>query len=117
MSATPPPGTGILNQDVRDISTINNGFTGFPASQNPSEGRDYAKLENARKLSSSEYTFNSQLGYISLKSQLNPNQVLAVAYEYSYNGTVYRVGDLTTSGINPPNRLFVKIFLLQSVSP
>ncbi|MEO8146474.1 MAG: cell surface protein SprA [Bacteroidia bacterium] len=78
--------------------------------------RDYERIENAVKLQPSEYTFNSQLGYVSLKSQLNPNQVLAVAYEYSYNGTVYRVGDLTTAGISPPNRLYVKILKSSNVS-
>ncbi len=78
--------------------------------------RDYERIENAVKLQPSEYTFNAQLGYVSLKSQLNPNQVLAVAYEYTYNGVVHRVGDLTTSGVNPPNRLYVKILKSSNVS-
>jgi cell surface protein SprA len=29
-----------------------------------SEGQDYSKLENARKLNQNEYTYNAQLGYI-----------------------------------------------------
>ncbi|MBL7927190.1 MAG: cell surface protein SprA [Bacteroidia bacterium] len=78
--------------------------------------RDYERIENAVKLQPNEFTLNPTLGYISLKSQLNPNQVLAVAYEYSHNGQIYRVGDLTIAGINPPNRLFVKILKSTNVN-
>ena len=49
-------------------------------------GQDYEKVESARLLSSSEYTLNSALGYISLKSALNSDEVLAVAYQYTYRG-------------------------------
>ncbi|MVT11325.1 cell surface protein SprA [Chitinophaga sp. ysch24] len=54
--------------------------------------QDYEKTY-ARKLDSTEYTVNRKLGYISLNSQLASDQVLAVAYEYSYNGRTYKVGD------------------------
>ena len=63
------------------------GITGFVG------GVDYEKLEKARKLSPSEYTVNSALGYVSLKSTLQTDQVLAVAFEYTYNGQVHRVGE------------------------
>lgn len=53
------------------------------------------KIESARKLASSEYTLNSQLGYISLKSKLNADEMIAVAYEYTYNGQVYQVGEFS----------------------
>jgi cell surface protein SprA len=53
---------------------------------------DYEKTY-ARKLDSSEYTINRKLGFITLNNQLQPDQVLAVAYEYSYNGRTYQVGD------------------------
>ena len=61
-----------------------------------SGGVDYEKVESARPLNSSEYTLNSALGYISLKSALNQDEVLAVAYEYSYNGQIYQVGEFST---------------------
>lgn len=54
--------------------------------------QDYEKTY-ARKLDSTEYTVNKKLGYISLNSQLAADQVLGVAYEYSYNGRTYKVGD------------------------
>ena len=62
-------------------------------------GEDYEKLESARLLSSSEYTLNNALGYISLKSGLNQDEVLAVAYEYTYGGKVYQVGEFSTDKI------------------
>jgi len=45
------------------------------------------------KLDSSEYYYNPQIGFLSLNQQLQPNDVLAVAYQYTYNGRVYQVGE------------------------
>ena len=52
-------------------------------------GSDYEKIASARLLSSSEYTVNSALGYLSLRAGLQTDQVLAVAYEYTYGGQTY----------------------------
>ena len=71
-------------------------------------GTDYEKLESARMLSSSEYTVNTALGYISLKSSLQTDQVLAVAYEYSYRGQNYQVGEFSTDVKDNSQALFVK---------
>ena len=53
---------------------------------------DYERVR-ARKLDQREYTFNAQLGYLSLNTPLLPDQVLGVSYEYLFNGKVYRVGE------------------------
>ena len=71
-------------------------------------GSDYEKLESARLLSSSEYTVNKQLGYISLNSKLQTDQVLAVAYEYTYGGVTYQVGEFASDLTNVNQALFVK---------
>ena len=63
-------------------------------------GTDYEKVTSARLLFESEYTLNKQLGYISLKAALNPDEVLAVAYEFEVGGRVYRVGELSRSNID-----------------
>lgn len=78
------------------------GFTG---------GTDYEKVESARLLNSSEYTYNEQLGFITLSQPLSADQVLAVAFQYQVIGdtTVYQVGELTTDGVNDPNTLVVKL--------
>ena len=56
---------------------------------------DFEKVTGARKLDPSEYYFNSQLGFISLSRQLQSDEVLAVSYEYSYQGRRFKVGELT----------------------
>ena len=59
-------------------------------------GEDFEKLESARKLEQSEYTLNSTLGFISLHQALQPDEVLGVAFEYTYGGKVYQVGEFST---------------------
>lgn len=56
----------------------------------------YAKLTYARKLTEREFTFQPQLGYLSLNNPLNADEVLAVAYRYTYNGAEYQVGEFST---------------------
>ncbi len=80
-------------------------------------GRDYEKIENARKLNPTEYTLNKQLGYISLNAALNSDEVLAVAFQYTLNGEVYQVGEFSTDGIDAPNTLVVKLVKGTSLSP
>ena len=48
-----------------------------------------------KKLDSTAYTFSPQIGFITLTQQLQPDDVLAVAYQYSYNGTIYQVGEFS----------------------
>ncbi|MES2487449.1 MAG: cell surface protein SprA, partial [Bacteroidota bacterium] len=87
-----------LTSGIRQIVTVDGGsFTNGLAA---TEGRDYSKLENARKLSTNEYTYHSQLGYISLNQKLNNDEVLAVAYQYTVGGDVYQVGEFGTDGVD-----------------
>ncbi len=79
-------------------------------------GEDYDKIENARMLSSSEYTLNAQLGYISLKAALNADEVLAVAYEFVANGVVYQVGEFA-SDIKTPKTLVLKMLKGTNLHP
>jgi cell surface protein SprA len=71
-------------------------------------GTDYEKLENARLLSSSEYSLNTALGYVSLKSTLQTDQVLAIAFEYTYRGQTYQVGEFSSDVKDNKSVLFVK---------
>ena len=80
-------------------------------------GRDFEKVESARLLSSSEYTLNSTLGYISVKSALNADEVLAVAFEYTYNGQVYQVGEFSGDITTTDQALFLKMLKSTTVSP
>ena len=102
-------------QAVRSINSV----TGYMQGLGFTNGVDYEKVESARLLNDNEYTFNSQLGFISLNQPLSNDQVLAVAFQYQVIGdtTVYQVGELTTDGINDPNTLVVKLLKSTSVNP
>ena len=89
---------GFLNESIRQIETTGTGSFVIPGAT-VSEGQDYAKLENARKLSPNEYTFHTQLGYISLQQRLANDEVLAVAYQYTIGGQVYQVGEFANGGV------------------
>ncbi len=80
-------------------------------------GRDYEKVESARLLNSSEYTLNTTLGYISLKAQLNSDDVLGVAFEYTYNGQVYQVGEFSSDITTTSESLYVKMLKSTTVDP
>ena len=49
----------------------------------------------ARKLQSTDYYFNPQIGFLSLNQPLQPDEVLGVAYQYTYNGRVLQVGEFS----------------------
>jgi cell surface protein SprA len=100
---------------IRDVNQITNAFAPlYPGFQ---IGRDFEKVENARKLDEREYDFNRQLGYISLNTALNTDEVLAVAYEYTYNGQQYKVGEFSTDGITAPQTLVLKLLKGTTLSP
>lgn len=80
-------------------------------------GADYEKLESARLLNSSEYTVNTALGYISLKTSLQTDQVLAVAYEYTSGGITYQVGEFASDLSDTKQALFVKSLKNTSNNP
>ena len=80
-------------------------------------GVDYEKLSSARLLTTSEYTINTALGYISLKTGLQTDQVLAVAYEYTYGGQTYQVGEFSTDITQTNKCLFVKSLKNTSNNP
>ncbi len=94
---------GALTDNVRDIATVESAFNpaSFVAGYNPNQGFDYAILENARKLEQGrDFSFNSQLGYISLNQRLSNDEVLAVAFQYTFQGEVFQVGEFANGGLD-----------------
>lgn len=109
----------ILNNDypgARDIDMVTQVLSPL-AGQGITGGRDYEKVESARLLSSSEYTLNPTLGYISLKSALNSDEVLGVAFEYTYQGRVYQVGEFSADVSSTAQCLFLKMLRGTTISP
>ena len=99
---------------ARDISQVSNIMSTIPGSE---PGMDYEKIESARLLTSSEYTLNSKLGYISLKQTLQPDEVLAVAFEYTLGGRSYQVGEFSSDIKETGQSLFVKLLKNTANSP
>ncbi|HEY4326322.1 MAG TPA: cell surface protein SprA [Mucilaginibacter sp.] len=98
------PANARLTNDPQN--TIAAYFNGTGGSDN------YAKLTYARMLTPKEYTLHPQLGYISLNNPLNNDEVLAVAYQYTYNGVQYQVGEFSSdipADPNTPKVLYLKL--------
>lgn len=92
-----------LGAGLRDPNTAYNTIKGqsFPNANGVPEvyvdGEQFIFNRKARRLNPNEFTYDRQLGYLSLNQKLNDNQLLAVAYSYTVNGerTVYKVGEFS----------------------
>lgn len=90
---------GLLSSssEIRDFSNAVNYLSTVSGSPGPfAQSVHYEKVENARKLGESDFTYNAQLGFLSLKSPLNQDEVLGVAYQYTLDGRTYQVGEFST---------------------
>jgi cell surface protein SprA len=120
------PANATNNLYTNVISDAASRYTGTVVSRLQQMGlqgvQEYEKTF-ARKLDSTEYTLNRQLGFISLNQQLQADEVLAVAYQYTYNGRVYQVGefsqDVPPDQNNSANQkiLFLKLLKATSARP
>ena len=74
-------------------------------------GVDYMHVTSARKLTNSEFMYNSLLGFISLNSSINPDQTLAVAYQYQLIGDdkIYQVGEFANQVSPAASCIMVKL--------
>ncbi len=101
--------------EARNINTVTQ--TLAPLSAYGIEGgHDYEKVESARLLGESEYTLNATLGYISFKSQMNSDDVVGVAFEYTYNGKIYQVGEFSSDITSTDQSLYVKMLKGTTIS-
>ena len=91
-------GQNFINSNIRSISNVSSGFSKY--SNQIFEGTDYVILENARKLDENEYSINEKLGFISLNQSLNNDEVLAIAFQYTFKGKVFQVGEFSSDGNN-----------------
>jgi cell surface protein SprA len=81
------------NATVRNIDNLNTILGGFQLEK----GTDYEVLRAARRLSPNEFMFHPNLGYISLQTPVRNDEIVAVSFEYTFNGQRYTVGELTES--------------------
>ncbi|HHB52307.1 MAG TPA: cell surface protein SprA, partial [Saprospiraceae bacterium] len=92
---------------------------------NMKSGRDF-EVFKGRKLSPSEFTYNAELGFISLNRPLQPEDVLGVSYEYSYSyndvngnrgGEVFRVGEFSEFADTVGKVMYVKMLKSKAQKP
>ncbi len=102
----------VITPAIRDMATVSAGFGGL----NVTNGVDYVSLENAIKIDSTQYKLYPQLGYITLKQRLNPDEVLGIAFEYTIGGQIYRVGEFSDNGVVYPQNIVVKLLKSNMVS-
>jgi len=77
-----------FDQPVNQVDAV---LEGFGLESNV----DFVRVSTARRLDDTEFTYDSRLGYISLTRRLQSDEMLAVAYEYTFNGAAYKVGELS----------------------
>lgn len=83
-------------------------------------GSDFEVINSARRLTeNSDYTFHPDLGYISLNSSLKDDEALAIAFEYTFEGVTYKVGELPEDYQNfdqVDDVVFLKLLKPQSIN-
>jgi cell surface protein SprA len=109
----------VNNAGNRQSSQVMSILTGLQLQQS----KDFEKVY-ARKLDSTSYKIYPRLGFVSLTQTLQANDVLAVAYQYSYNGRIYQVGEFsqdvppdTTSGNYSGTQKVLLVKLLKATAP
>ncbi|MGK2863839.1 MAG: cell surface protein SprA, partial [Chitinophagaceae bacterium] len=80
----------LSNPNSRNSSLVQGTLTGMGLKP----VQDFEKTF-ARKLLPSDYYFNPQIGFLSLTQPLQPDEVLGVAFQYTYNGRVFQVGEFS----------------------
>ena len=99
----------VANAALRSLENVDDELDGkVVAGITMSGGKTYEKVGKARLLTSSEYTINKAMGFVSLKTALQNDQVLAIAYEYTSGGVTYQVGEFSTDNTSTEQPLFVK---------
>lgn len=107
-----------FNKTNRNPDGINGLLEGLYPSSPLINGTDFEKITGARKLAQTEFTFHPQLGYITLTRKLQNDEALAVAFEYTYNGRAYKVGELSEDYTNLEDQevIFLKLLRPRKVS-
>ncbi len=116
LSDLPDNGNNDIYNKITNSTMARNGALAstFLQSQGLVPVQDFEKVYARQLTQGTDYTFNPSIGFVSLNSQLQSDDVLGVAYQYTYNGRTYQVGEFasdvaldSTSGIQKV--LFLKL--------
>lgn len=80
----------LADPNLRDVNQIVSILRGWGLE----EDIDFVRAQ-ARKMEVGEYSVNPVTGFLSLRSSLNPSQMVAVSYQYTYNGQRFKVGEVS----------------------
>ncbi|MDX1911895.1 MAG: cell surface protein SprA [Saprospiraceae bacterium] len=83
-----------LDETMRYSDRVVSKLTG-PGFNNLKQIVDFEKV-NARLLSPQEFTYHDQLGFLSINLNVQPDQVVGIALEYTYNGQPYKIGEFSS---------------------
>lgn len=110
---------GLIN---REAFRSPNDITGLLQGIGLKPVQDFEKTFGRKLIEGVDYIFNRQAGFISINQFLQPDEVLGVAFQYTYNGRVYQVGEFgqdvaldTTQG--KQKNLFLKMLKATSQRP
>lgn len=101
---------GVLTSNTL-VSNTNNDNNAYMV-----EGRDFVKIQNARRLNPTDFYLNPRTGCISLNQQLNNDQALAVSYQYTRDGKTYMVGEFSEQVPENSKLLVCKLLKSNAVS-
>jgi len=101
--------TLLANPNTRNSTEVQNILTGLGLQP----VQDFEKTY-ARKLQPTDYFFNERIGFLSLNQPLQADDVLGIAYQYTYNGKIFQVGEFSQdippdSSGNSQKVLFLKL--------
>lgn len=86
----------VTQTNIRSFSTAIEELSLIQTAPGPfNQSFHYEKVENAKRLTEQEFNYNALLGFISLRQSLNQDEVLGVAYQYTYRGKTYQVGEFS----------------------
>jgi cell surface protein SprA len=101
---------------IRQSKMISKTMAGLEA-RGFKNGTEWEKIDQARRLNSSEYFINNELGFISLNSPLNNDEVLAVAFNFTVGDSTFQVGEFSANNTNSDQTLILKLLKGSNLSP
>jgi cell surface protein SprA len=82
----------ISNPSLRQTNKVVAGLQRPPFEM--SIGRDF-EVFNGQLMDPREYTVHPDLGYVSFRRTIRPNDIVAISFKYTFNGKAYKVGEFT----------------------
>lgn len=107
---------GSINGDPQ-VRDANNASLTLENNYGLSKGNDFEFVKAARKLEvGRDFQFHPELGYVSLNFPLRIDDAIAVAYEYTFKGQTFKVGELTEDYQNFSEDKVILLKLLKHAS-